>query len=302
MKIATTIEDFYDYSKDPIKCIEWAHSSGFRYIDYSFYYLDTILGTPLEKDNYKEYLDNIIEKCNLLGVKFVQAHAPSCKTVEDCEEYRNYMLVLKRVIECCAYLNIENLVVHSVFKRGATKEESFKLNKKFYLEFLDYAESLGVKILTENFNKCVNPDTLYYTDSAYDTVELIEYINHPNLFACYDIGHANMQDVPQHEQIKVLGKYIKALHVQDNNKLIDYHTAPFFGTTNYDSVMEGLKAIGYNGYFTLEANYFFMRDEFRTKFGENKLFRVPLEIKLKAEKLMYDIAKHILVSYDLFEE
>ncbi len=302
MKIATTIEDFYDYSKDPIKCIEWASKCGFKYIDYSFYFLENIIGTPLETDNYKEYLDVIISKCNELGVKFVQAHAPSCPYNAEGETLENYFKVLRRVIECCSYLKIENLVVHSLLKRGISKEETFRLNKEFYLSFLDYAESLGVKILTENFNKCVDPNSFYYIDNSCDLVEFVEYVNHPNLFVCYDIGHANMQETPQDEQIKTLGKHIKALHVQDNNKLVDYHVAPFFGTTNYDSVMDGLKEIGYNGYFTLEANCFFMRKEFRTRYGENKLFTVPLEIKLEAEKLLYSIAKHILISYNAFEE
>lgn len=302
MKIATTIEDFYSFSKDPIKCIEWASECGFKYLDYSFYDLDTIVGTPLESDNYKEYLDKIIEKCKLLGVKFVQAHAPMGKFLVKDKDYEEYVTALKRCIECCSYLKIENLVVHTGHKSGIDKQGCFELNKEFFLTILDFAKELNVKILAENYNKCVNPSAYYYIDNVYDLLEFIKYVNHPNLYACYDIGHANMQDTPQHEQIKHLGKYLKALHVQDNNKLVDYHVAPFFGTTNYDSVIEGLKEIGYNGYFTLEANYFFMRDEFRTTFGENKLYTVPLELKLQAEKLLYSIAKHILVSYDLFEE
>ncbi len=302
MKIATTIEDFYDYSKDPIKCIEWAYSSGFKCLDYSFYFPELITETALNTNDYKAYLDKIIIKCNELGVKFVQAHAPSCPYNAEGETLVKYFGVLRRVIECCSYLKIDNLVVHSIFKREISKAECFKINKAFYLEFLDYAESLGVKILTENFNKCLDPNVLYYIDNACDLKELVEYINHPNLFVCYDIGHANMQETTQSKQIKVLGDSIKALHVQDNNKNIDYHVAPFFGTTNYDEVMCALKEIGYNGYFTLEANCFFMRKEFRTKYKENKLFNVPLEIKLEAEKLLYSIAKHILLTYDCFEE
>ena len=302
MKIATTIEDFYDYSKDPIKCIEWVHSCGFKYLDYSFYLPEVITQTALATDDYKEYLDKIIEKCNALKVKFIQAHAPSCPYNAQGEALEEYFKVLRRVIECCSYLKIDKLVVHSIFKREISKAENFKLNKEFYLNFLDYAESLGVKILTENFNKCISPEKLYYIDDVKDLKELVEYINHKNLGVCYDIGHANMQDAPQNEQLKVLGKYVDALHVQDNNGLIDYHIAPFFGTTNYDSVMDGLKEIGYNGYFTLEATYFFMRPEFRTKYKENKLFRVPFEIKLEAEKMLYSIAKHILLTYDCFEE
>lgn len=301
MKIATTIGDFSAYSKDAIKCIEWANECGFKYLDFSFD-VGYLKNTPLLTDDYIKYLDRIKNKCNELGVKFIQAHAPMGAPITKDGNYEDYMFMLRRSIECCAYLGIENIVVHSGHENGVLKEENFRKNKDFYLSFLDFAQNLGVKILTENFNKMAYPDTWYWTDNVYDLKELVEYINHPNLAVCYDIGHANMQKTPQHEQIKHLGKYLKALHVQDNNGEIDYHFAPFFGTANYDSVISGLKEIGFNGYFTLEADCFFMRKEFRTEFGENKLFSVPLEIKLDAEKMLYKIAKHILESYGLFDE
>ena len=301
MKIATTIGDFASYSNDVIKCIEWVSESGFKYLDFSFN-ASYLKKSSLLKDDYKDYLDIIIKRCKELGVKFVQAHAPMGAPITKDGNYEDYMFMLRRSIECCAYLGIENIVVHSGHENGVLKEEYFRKNKDFYLSFLDFAQNLGVKILTENFNKMAYPDTWYWTDNVYDLKELVEYINHPNLAVCYDIGHANMQTMSQHEQIKYLGNYLKALHVQDNNGEIDYHIAPFFGTTNYDSVMSGLKEIGFNGYFTLEADCFFMRKEFRTEFGENKLFSVPLEIKLDAEKMLYKIAKHILESYGLFDE
>lgn len=301
MKIATTIGDFSAYSKDAIKCIEWANECGFKYLDFSFD-VGYLKNTPLLTDDYIKYLDKIKNKCNELGVKFIQAHAPMGAPITKDEKYENYMFMLRRSIECCAYLGIDNIVVHTGHQAGIFKEESFRLNKEFYLSFLDYAQDLGVKILTENFNKCENPSSYYYIDNVYELKQLIDYINHPNLYVCFDIGHGNMQETSLYEQIKYLGGLIKALHVQDNEKTKDLHTAPFFGTANYDEVMCALKEIGYNGYFTLEADCFFMRKEFRTEFGENKLFSVPLEIKLDAEKMLYKIAKHILVSYDLFEE
>jgi sugar phosphate isomerase/epimerase len=213
------------------------------------------------------------------------------------------MELLKRAIECCSYLKIDNIVVHSIHQKGFLKEECFKENKAFYLSFLDFANDLGVKILTENFNKMIFPSEWYWIDNPHDLIELIESVDHPNLGVCYDIGHANLIDIPQHEQIKLLGKYINAIHVQDNNGEKDYHVPPLMGTTNFDSVMYGLKEIGFKGYFTLEAEYTFMRSAFKTKFEkDDRLGVVPLFLKLESQKMLYKIAKHILESYDLFEE
>ena len=300
MKIATTIEDFYMYSKDTIKCIEWASECGFRYLDFSFWIPEIIKDTPLGTDNYKAYLDKILEKCNSLGVKFVQAHAPRGQAIIKDENYQEYLFLVKRSIECCSYLGIDKIVLHWGLKEGIDKQEYLELNKEFYLKFLDYAEGLGVKILTENANN--TPFNGYFAKNTQELLELVEYVNHPNLAVCYDVGHGNMFDVPQHEQIIPFNKHLVALHVNDNLKTRDYHVAPFFGSTNFDSVMYGLKEIGYNGYFTLESTYFYTGDAFKTKFGENKLFTVPLELKLKGEKLLYELTKHILVTYDCFSE
>lgn len=301
MKLATKIGDFYAYTNDALKCIDYAYECGFKYLDFSFF-TPAIEEMGLLEDNYKEYLDKIIKKCNDLNVKFVQAHAPMGKPITKNEDYNGYMKALYRSIECSAYLGIENLVVHSGHQRGILKEENFIKNKEFFLPVLDFAQNLGVKILTENLNLMKCPNEWYWTETVEDVKELVEYINHPNLYVCYDIGHANMQPVPQHEQLKVLGELIKAIHVQDNNAGADYHLPPLVGTTNYDSVMKGLIDIGFNGYFTLEASNIFMNKDFKTPFEENRLALLPIEFRLKGEKLMYEVAKYILQTYNCFEE
>ncbi len=60
--------------------------------------------------------------------------------------------------------------------------------------------------------------------------------------------------MPQQEALRILGSHVYALHVQDNMGERDQHFAPFFGTMNPDSLMQGLLEIGYQGYFTFEPN------------------------------------------------
>ena len=67
--------------------------------------------------------------------------------------------------------------------------------------------------------------------------------------------------------------------------------------------MYGLKDIGYNGYFTFEADSMFMPPHRKRQFeGDTRLLRVPLEIRIKGEALLYEIGKYILTAYDCFEE
>jgi sugar phosphate isomerase/epimerase len=104
----------------------------------------------------------------------------------------------------------------------------------------------------------------------------------------------------QRDELNILGKEVFALHVQDNfgNENEDLHLAPLFGNLDIDSLMTGLLDIGYNGYFTFEATLML-----RTKaIGNGKVPKAPLEIRKKTEELLYEIGKHILSSYGVFEE
>ena len=105
------------------------------------------------------------------------------------------------------------------------------------------------------------------------------------------------------EQLAILGSHVKAIHVQDNLGDDDFHLAPFFGTTNFDSVMKGLKDIDFKGYFTFEACSIPVSGYRRRKFeGSELLLNAPLSVKLKTEALIYEIGKAILEAYDCFEE
>ena len=128
-------------------------------------------------------------------------------------------------------------------------------------------------------------------------------IDHPLCHACWDAGHGNMQELPQDEALRVLGSHVRALHVQDNFGAGDNHIAPFFGTLNLDSLMNGLSEIGYQGYFTFEAtNILLPGDRRRPYEKEQRLLSAPLSLRLKAEELLYEIGKATLEAYDCFEE
>lgn len=299
MKLATTTGDFRIHAKDQFEAIDYIAQSGFKYIDYNFG-MDLRNKTGVFSDDWKCYIEKLKNFVESKGLKLVQSHAPMGQPFVDGEAFID---INKRCIEACAMLGIDNTVVHSGHLKGiSTKEESFEKNKEFYNKLLPFAEAHGVYVLTENFNKMFDPNW-FWADDAQTVLELVEYIDHPMLKVCWDTGHGNMKDIPQHESLKLLGKYVHALHVQDNWSTGDHHIAPFFGTMNLDSLMHGLKEIGFNGYFTFEADAMFMPPHRRRPFEEDKrLLCVPLEIMIKGENLLYEIGKHILTAYDCFEE
>ena len=249
MKLATTTGDFFKYGLNVEESISELLEAGFKYIDYSFSY-DYSNRTGLLGDNWKEYAKKLLEMSEQRGFKFVQAHSPLGKPFSDSEQF---IYDTKRSIEAAAALGIPNIVVHSGYLPGLSKAETFAKNKEFYEELLAVAERCNINVLTENFDKMCRADC-YWIDNAQDVKELVEYINHPLLKVCWDTGHGNLQQLPQHEALSLLGSSVAAVHIQDNAGDYDDHILPFCGTLSIDSVMQGLKEIGFNGYFTFEAD------------------------------------------------
>lgn len=301
MKLATTIGDFRSYTDSTELAVEYVSKAGFKYLDYGFG-MDYSGRKGIYSENWQGYIEGLMKKCDNLGVKFIQSHAPMGRPIGD----GSAALIADtiRCVEACGMMGIDSVVVHSGYTFWLTKQQCFEKNKEFYMPILEAAEKWNVNILTENFNRTLTPN-VYWIDNAPDLLEFIEYVNHPLFHACWDVGHANLGVMPQDEALKILGKHTKALHIQDNygdlNK--DDHIAPFFGNINMDAVMHGLIDIGYDGYFTFEATNFFYPASQRKQFhSDSRLLQVPLSLRIKAEEFLYEIGKTILQAYDMFEE
>lgn len=298
MKMATTTGDFSAYTSSQKESMTYIREAGFRYVDYNFG-MDYKNRTGVYSTDWRGYLENVKEHAKDLGLTFVQSHAPMGRPIA--EDNRAFVEDTKRCIESCSILGIKNIVVHSGYLPEISKAECFEKNKVFYNELLAFAEPFGVNILVENFNKmCI--DNMYWIDNAAELRELIDYVNHPLFHACWDTGHGNMQETPQHEALRILGEHVYAVHVQDNFGNDDSHMAPLCGTLNIDSLMHGLKEINYKGYFTFEAGRMFLPAEGKRTFdGEARILQAPLALRIKAEALLCEIGKSILNAYECLE-
>ena len=96
-----------------------------------------------------------------------------------------------------------------------------------------------------------------------------------------DLGHAEMRgsgDGAVH-MIKTLGHYLKALHIHDNDRWHDSHQIPFSMAVDWEAVVKALKEIGYEGYFTLEA------DQFLRAYNEANVFEGVQKLQESARRL-----------------
>ena len=298
MKLATTTGDFAAYSDSQIFALEHIRRAGFRYADYNFG-MDYASKTGVYAENDEAYFDEVAKAADRIGIRLIQAHAPMGKPLADGGKLLNDTL---RCVDACGAWGIPNLVIHSGYVKGITREQTFLKNREFFLPLLERAEKYGLNILVENFNKmCV--DGLYWIDNAPDLLEMIQTVNHPLFHAVWDTGHANMQEMPQDEALRIVGNHVRALHIHENTGEADTHLVPFTGTLNMDEVMTGLADIGYQGFFTFEVGGFFTPASKKRPFERNKsLASAPVALRDAFERYLYEMGKCILETYGCFEE
>ena len=183
------------------------------------------------------------------GVHCNQSHAPfpsSCPPIRD---------HLKLAIECTAEAGGQICIIHPA--NNGTPEQ----NAEMYLDLLPFARECGVKIATENMWNWDN-EANHCTFAACATPESfnahLDAVNDPSFVACLDLGHAEMFGVGTSapEMIRKLGSRLQALHIHDNDKLHDSHQIPFSMQIDFLAVIQALKDINYQGYFTLEADQY----------------------------------------------
>ena len=302
MKIATTIGECYAFTTSPAEAIRMYEGTGFRYLDYSFYNVLTTPNHPFMGDDWKRQVLDAKAAAEELGFTFVQAHAPACELFP--EGLERDILATVRSIEACGMLGIKEMVIHSGFfteyKYPADEQAYFEANAPFFRALIPAMEKNDVHILFENTTIKHCPEGGYFPIHGADLNAFVKFMDHPLFGAAWDVGHANMDDLDQHAEILSLGKNLRAIHVHDNDGKVDRHAAPFSGKTDYDAIMRGLIESGFPGYFTLEADTLFKYN--RGLNSDGPLAHPTKELKRATLKMLYEISKHILETYDVYEE
>lgn len=252
MKISTEIDSIAMHIGEE-KAVELVAKTGFDAWDFSMFEMCNNKNGVLVPTNHPTAQSNYLAFARRLkqigldnGIICNQGHAPFPSSPKSKDW-------LKRAIECLAEAGGEICIIHPM-NNGTPKE-----NAEMYFELLPFAKEHNVKIATENmfnwsdfwkhakFAACATPKS--FNDH-------LDAVNDYHFVACLDIGHAEMKGSKTNapEMIRALGKRLKALHIHDNDKLHDSHQIPFSMNVDFVAVVDALKEIGYDGYFTLEAS------------------------------------------------
>ncbi len=312
MRLATTTADLCHYiegcKKDldaTRKMLDYFLLTGFKYLDYNFY--DALSpDSLLMQDDWRANMQKIRAYAEQLGLKFVQAHSAGGNPFVHDDKYPILLDSTIRSIEACAILGIENIVVHPGFLPELNEKEFFARNLTFYRQLFPFMEKFAVSVLIENSATANLPANCHFFDCGQKMRAFLDFADHPLLAACWDTGHGNMMPYGQYDSLCDLGDKLKAVHIADNLGVQDNHFAPYFGSLNLDEVISALLDIKYPGYFTFECTKMLIQGNSwpvrRKKWEKDcRLYKVPLELKLEAERLLYKIGVYLLQKYNCLE-
>lgn len=216
--------------------------------------------------DWKSNVDEVGEKAAKLGIAINTSHLPFFKYAEkdSLPLYDYYQQMVFRSMEAAAMLNVKWTVAHM--------SSEAKITADYVRELCEYATPRGLGIAIENTTMPV--DSLC---EAHDILKSEGYL----IGICYDTGHANVAGLDQRDTLLQIGDRLKMLHVHDNFGK-DQHQAPFCGTIDWTSVMEGLAEINYTGDFNYEVNP----------------TRIPECARKEYSRYLIEIAKYLFTIYD----
>lgn len=255
------------------------------------------------EDELKEFFmpyKNAMEK---YGITASQMHAPYPVKIIGKVEQNKYMMeqVIPKSLFIASFLSIPYVVIHPIkmqYTKG--KEVEKQENYNYFKSLIPLAKRYGVNVCMENLYEdiggrivegpCVNPD------------EVLWYMEHLNdeageeIFGmCLDTGHLNLVHRDTYDYITKIGRYLRILHMHDNDAKGDLHQLPYsfcysnqedgnLGTgIHWDRLLQALKEINYRG--TLSFETFPCMNSFPISNDENVLKLIVQTGKYFASKI-----------------
>ena len=108
----------------------------------------------------------------------------------------------------------------------------------------DYAGARDVRLALEALNRF----ECYFLNTARQLADYLDAVDHPAIRAMYDTFHANIEEKDPVQAISTLGQHLIHVHVSENDR-----GTPGTGHVPWDATYKALRAVGYDGWITIEA-------------------------------------------------
>lgn len=211
------------------------------------------------------------------GIEISQVHGPWPTDDTTAENRAKTLENMRLAVYGCHCLGAPYLIIHPQMPYGWGREEdadfALSLTVELMKNLMPDCEKYGVTLCLENM-----PMTAHRISTMDRIAEAVEMVGHPNAAICFDTGHTNVYGHDLGDAVRTAGKYLRTLHVHDNDGKADRHQLPWLGTANWNSFTAALAETGFDGVMSLE-----------TRGPVSK--EMPDAVRDAAEKLTYAAAK-----------
>ncbi len=247
--------------------------------------------SPLRGADWQAYVRHIGEYAGEKGIRFTQSHLPYYDMFGEKDRAKAAQMeeLIRRSIIASGMLGVRWAVTHpgTVREAGQDMDVCRQRNLEYFSPHVEEAKRAGVGIALENdfeYQPGMPPGRVYCA-SVYELADLCDaFGDEDHVGACYDFGHANLTGGRHRENLRVLGRRLKAVHVADNHGFADEHLMPFYGAIDWEDAMAGLADIDYQGELTYEIQ----------EFGRY----LPKELKYLAVEQSIVIGQKLLAYYE----
>jgi sugar phosphate isomerase/epimerase len=225
------------------ECVDLAVQCGLGIEVMAFAYPDLLDG------DWKKALDSY--KLLLEPVRgMITMHGPFMDMAPGSPDTRVNQVCIDRyqhAIRIAQELGVEVIVFHANFI-AAIQTDSYRhgwqrRNVNFWSLMADYARQHNVTLAVENM----------WEFDPYIIGDVLKTVEHPNLRACLDVGHAHLfSKNPFEEWIQTLGPYLVHTHMNNNDGIGDVHRAFTNGVLDYNAVLNRLRELPEPPTMTLE--------------------------------------------------
>lgn len=222
---------------------------GYDCIDYGDMCLTTSPYYSFDEQKYFDYLKNLKECADRLGVEFYQMHGNCPRKMSD-QEFTKPTLDFIKQLKTCNALDCKRLVIHPYVGDGSESAQViYNKNVQMLTALTPALKEYGVILAIENL-----PFRPLEISKTATLKKLVRQINNPFIKICFDTGHAFVLGENIYDDVILLESDLEVLHVHDNvGNAEDRHLPPYQGLIDWDSFALALNKIHYKGCLSLET-------------------------------------------------
>lgn len=268
--------------------IKRLEESKFDHANLNFFEIQELL----DKNNYEEIFNDLVDFLNASSITFNIAHAPihypfffnTYYKRDDVEVLKNRIL---KSLDISKRVGVKRIVIHVGTyldeNYNYDMEKSIEHNIKYLEPFVEKAVENNILVAIENGTQMEKDEPLFKNTTPYidELIKIVEYYNKKYnkevLGICFDFGHANVGKLDMYKEILKVGNKLIVTHIHDNFGT-DSHNQPFDGKINWKDVNKALTDINYDGELTSEVRY--TKEELSDSSNINKTYDLIKKIHL----------------------